>query len=229
MTKRMKKRLSVGLLGFLYIFFWTGCKPTDEKFISEGTIEYAASVMDQSNPMASMAPSKMTVKFKNNLSSAEMSAGMGLFSTSFIADPQKKSLIQLVKLLNKKFSMVLNETDLKKENELFNLEIIPSKETKMIAGYKCEKATVHYKTGNFPDFAIYYTRDLNIKNSNFANPFYMIDGVLMEYQMTKFGLEMKFTATCVKKDDIDDSVFQLPSDYKQISKDEMNTMLLGLQ
>src|ERR1035437_6465476 len=163
-----------------------------------------------------MAPSKMTVKFKNNLSSAEMSAGMGLFSTSFIADPQKKSLIQLVKLLNKKFSMVLNETDLKKENELFNLEIIPSKETKMIAGYKCEKATVHYKTGNFPDFAIYYTRDLNIKNSNFANPFYMIDGVLMEYQMTKFGLEMKFTATCVKKDDIDDSVFQLPSDYKQI-------------
>src|ERR1035437_692720 len=87
-----------------------------------------------------MAPSKMTVKFKNNLSSAEMSAGMGLFSTSFIADPQKKSLIQLVKLLNKKFSMVLNETDLKKENELFNLEIIPSKETKMIAGYKCEIA-----------------------------------------------------------------------------------------
>lgn len=229
MNKRMGKRFFIGLLGFLNILFWIGCQPTDEKFISEGSIEYAASVVDQSNPMANMAPSKLTIKFKNNMSCAEMSAGMGLFSTSFIADPEKKSLIQLVKLLNKKFSMVMDEADLKKENELFNMEIIPSKETKMIAGYKCQKATVHYKAGDFPNFDIFYTKDLNIKNSNFANPFYMIDGVLMEYQMTKFGLEMKFTATAVKKEDIDDSVFQLPADYKLISKEEMNTMLLGLQ
>lgn len=225
----MGKRFIISLIGLLIILFWVGCQPTDEKFISEGTIEYAASVVDQSNPMANMAPSKMTIKFKNNKSCAEMSAGMGLFSTSFISDPEKKSLIQLVKLLNKKFSLIMNEADLKKENELFNIEIIPSKQTKIIAGYKCEKATVHYKAGDFTDFDIFYTKDLNIKNSNFANPFYMIDGVLMEYQMTKFGLEMKFIATCVKKEDIDDCVFQLPDDYKQISKDEMNTMLLGLQ
>lgn len=225
----MKKRFFANLLGLIYLLFWAACKPTDEKFISEGTIEYAASVVDQSNPMASMAPSKMTVRFKNNMSNAEMSAGMGLFTTSFISNPETKSLIQLVKLLNKKFSLVLNEEDLKKENELFNLEIIPSKETKIIAGYKCQKATVHYKAGDFPDFDIYYTKDLNIKNSNFANPFYMIDGVLMEYQMKKFELEMKFTATCVKKEDIDDSIFELPADYKQITKEEMNTMLLGLQ
>ncbi len=225
----MGKRFFIGLVGFLNILVWVGCNTTDEKFISEGSIEYAASVTDQSNPMASMAPSKMTIKFKNNMSCAEMSAGMGLFSTSFISNPEKKSLIQLVKILNKKFSMVMNEADLKKENELFNVEIIPSKVTKLIAGYKCEKATVHYKSGDYTDFDVFYTKDLDIKNSNFANPFYMIDGVLMEYQMTKFGLEMKFTATAIKKEDIDDSVFQLPADYKQISKEEMNTMLLGLQ
>lgn len=225
----MGKRFFISLIGFLNILFWVGCKPTDEKFISEGTIEYAASVVDQNNSMASMAPSKMTIKFKNNKSSAEMSAGMGLFSTTFISDPEKKSLIQLVKILNKKFSLIMNEADLKKENELFNIEVIPKKETKMIAGYKCEKATVHYKAGGFTDFDIYYTKDLNIKNSNFANPFYMIDGVLMEYQMTKFGLEMKFIATAVKKEEIDDCVFQLPADYKPLTKEEMNTMLLGLQ
>jgi GLPGLI family protein len=225
----MGKRLFISLIGFIFILGWMGCTHTDEKFIAEGTIEYAASVVDQSNPMAGMAPSKMTIKFKNNKSCAEMSAGMGLFTTSFISDPEKKSLIQLVKLLNKKFSMVMNEAALKKENELFNMEIIPSKQTKIIAGYKCEKATVHYKAGDFTDFDIFYTKELNIKNSNFANPFYMIDGVLMEYQMTKSGMEMKFVATSVKKEDIDDSVFELPADYKLISSEEMNTMLLGLQ
>ena len=200
----MKKHIIAGLIGLTYLLHSAGCKPNDEKFLSEGSIEYEASCVDPSNPMASLAPSKMTIKFKNNLSCAEMSAGMGLFSTAFISNPETKTMTQLVKLLNKKFSLILNSIEIRKENELYNLEIIPSKKTKMIAGYKCEKATVHHKGGEIEDFDIYYTKELNIKDANFANPFYKIDGVLMEYQMTKFGLEMHFIAKTVKKDDIDD-------------------------
>ena len=57
----------------------------------------------------------------------------------------------------------------------------------------------------------------------------MIDGVLMEYQLKKFGLEMRFTAKMVKPEEIEDSTFELPADYKPISQQEMNELFEGLQ
>jgi len=225
----MKKPLLIAFASCLYILGVTGCRNSDEKFISEGAIEYDAAVVDQSNPMATLAPNKMTIKFKNNKSAAEMSAGMGLFSTAFISDPETKSMTQLVKLLNKKFSLVQNEAEIQKENAAYPVEITPVKGTKMIAGYNCQKAHVKVKDEYASEFDIYYTKELNIKNPNFANPFYKIDGVLMEYQMKKFGLEMKFTAKSIKNEEVDDDTFELPSDYKPITKEAMDELFLGLQ
>lgn len=205
------------------------CGGDSEKAADEGTIEFTASVVDQANPMASLAPSKMIIKFKNNKSCAEMSAGMGLFSTSFISDPEKKTLTQLVKLLNKKLSLVQTEADIAKENANYQFDLTPLKGVKTIAGYKCQSAHVKMHDDFETEFDIFYTNDLKIKNPNFANPFHMIDGVLMEYQMKKFGLEMKFTAKSVKKEDVDDSTFELPADYKPISAEEMNILFESLQ
>jgi GLPGLI family protein len=225
----MKKFLTGVFVGTYLILSFSCGHHTDEKFISEGAIEFDAVVVDQDNPMASMAPSKMTIKFKNNISSAEMSAGMGLFTTSFISNPQTKTLTLLFKLLNKKYASVQTDQEIKKENDSYHFEITPTKETKIIAGYNCLKAHVKLKDNSAPDFDIYYTQDLDIQNPNFANPFNMVDGVLMEYQMKKFGLEMKFTAKSVKKDNIEDSSFELPSDYKKISQKEMDELFKGLQ
>jgi GLPGLI family protein len=225
----MKKPLLIAFASCIYIFGLTSCSNTNEKFISEGAIEFDAAVVDPEHPMASLAPSKMTIKFKDNKSCAEMSAGMGLFSTSFISDPEKKTLTQLVKLLNKKFSLIQNELEVKKENESYPLTITPTKETKIIAGYNCNKVHVKVNDDMGSEYDVYYTKDLNIKNPNFANPFSALDGVLMEYQMKKFGLEMKFTAKAVKQEDVDESCFELPADYKPVSQQEMNELFLGLQ
>ena len=226
----MKKRLFYSLIAFVCLSLWVSCgPPVDEGFISEGMITYDAEVLDTESPMASLAPSKMTIKFKDNKSAAEMSAGMGLLTTSFISDPGPKTFTQLIRLMNKKFSVIQNSTEIKKENELFNLEIVPTKETKMIAGYKCIKAKVHYKGGEPSDYDVYYTAGLNIKNPNFANPYYMIDGVLMEYKIKKFGLEMKFTASSVVKQPVEDATFELPKDYKQISQEEMTELFVDFQ
>lgn len=226
----MRKNLFFGFIAYTSICLFGSCGPAkDEGFISEGAITYDAEVVDADNPMASLAPAKMVVKFKNNKSSVEMSAGMGLLTTSFISNPETKTLTQLIKLMNKKFSLVQNAAELKKENELYNLEIIPTKQTKMIAGYNCKKATVHYKGGDPSDYDIYYTTGLDIKNSNFANPYYMIEGVLMEYKIKKFGLEMKFTAKSVAKQNVDDAEFELPTDYKRITEAEMTDLFIDLQ
>jgi len=227
----MKKPLLIAFASSLYILALTGCGDAGKNALTEGTIEYDAVVVDQTHPMANLAPNKMSIKFKDNKSCAEMSAAMGLFSTSFISDPDSKSMIQLVKFLNKKFSLVQKEADIRKENSVYTLEITPAKATKMIAGYKCRQSHVKVKGGASSDyeFDVFYTTELGIKNPNFANPYYMIDGVLMEYQLKKFGLEMRFTAKSVKKEDVDDSNFEIPADYKGVSQKEMNELFLGLQ
>lgn len=179
--------------------------------------------------MATMAPSKMTVRFKANKSCAEMSAGMGLFSTSFISDPEKKSVTQLVKILNKKFLSTLDEKAIDKDNQHFPMELIPTTETKIIAGYKCIKTHVIPKDKGTDPFDIYYTEELNIEKPNFGNPFYSVNGVLMEYQLKKFGLEMKFVAKSVKNNLVDDKYFQIPTDYKKVTEKEMKAIFDDLQ
>jgi hypothetical protein len=230
----MKQKLFFSFLVVSFTLLFIGCggedKPKeDDNRISEGVITYTAELVDPNHPMADMAPTKMTVKFKNNKSAVEMAAGMGFLSMSFVSDPEAKTLTNIVRIISQKYSSIQNETDIKKENELFNIEVVPGTETKVIAGYKCKMARVHYKGGEPSDFDIYYTSDINMKNSNFANPYFMIDGVLMEYRVKKFGLEMQFVATSVVKEPIDDAVFECPPDYKPVSYDELALMLRELQ
>lgn len=193
--------------------------------ISEGVIVYDATPLDPGHPFASYAPSKMTVKFKNNNFSAYMSAGMGALTTSFISDYEKKTFTQVVRLFTDNYFVLLNEDEIKKENAKFDIEIKPTNETKMIAGYNCKKAIASVKGDEPVEYDIYYTTEIDLKNSNFSNPYFKLDGVLMEYRMQKFGLEMQFTATAVTKELVDDAVFEVPENCEQISLEVLEEKL----
>lgn len=228
----MKRRLLIGLVVLTTTFFGAGCgvPPKEDSRISEGVITYDAELVDSESPMADMAPSKMTIKFKNNKTAVQMSAGMGFLALSFISNPEAKTFTQMLKLTGSPWKVVTqNYEEIQKENELFNLEVIPTNQTKMIAGYKCQKARVHYKGGDPMDYDIYYTTELNIQNSNFANPYYSLEGVLMEYRIKKAGLEMQFVATSVVKEPVEDATFEIPPDHKVITVQDMNDIFLSLQ
>ena len=212
------------------MFIMAGCKRKNEKFISEGRIEYDVTVVnDEGSAMANMIPHKMTIRFKNNKSSATMSAGMGLFSTSFISNPETETHTICMKLMNKKLVAVQNTFDIERENNEFSYKFIPTKETKMIAGYKCFKVHVKPAKNIQKEFDIYYTKELDYSNPNFANPFHKIDGVLMEYQIRKMGFELRFTATSVTEEDVDDDNFTYTADHKKITNKEMNDIFRDLQ
>lgn len=229
----MHKRAFHQLLAFLVFIIVLGYGCTNKgsgSGISEGIIEYDAEPVDKAHPMADLAPSKMTVKFKDNRSCVDLSAGMGLFSTSFISDPETHTMIQLVKLLNKKYVHVFDTTELKKENCLGPRMIIEkSNETKMIAKYKCKKATIKFPGNDHASFDVYYTNEIGIREPNWSNPFCEIDGVLMEYQLTRHGMEMHFTARSVTPTDVDDAVFEVPEDYKVIGKPELDELFNAFQ
>jgi hypothetical protein len=226
----MKNKFLVCHIIALCILLVTGCKHKEEKFISEGRIEYDVVVVDdKGSGMASMIPHKMTIKFKNNKSCATMTAGMGLFATSFISDPETETHTICMKLLNKKMVTVQNAFDIERENTASSYDLIPTKETKIIAGYNCLKVHIKPRTNDQKEFDIYYTKELDFKNANFANPFHQLDGVLMEYQIKKMGFELRFTATAVINEDVEDDNFTYTSDHKKISGKEMNDIFKDLQ
>ena len=201
-------------------FLLNSCTESFNKRISEGVVEYDAKVVDESHPMASLAPGSMTVKFKKNKVAAQMST-MGVFTSTFIADPSKKHFITLVKIFQDKSACVENEADVRNDLKNYKLIFQPTKETKEIAGYKCKKVIAQKVDDPKEKFEVYYTEDLDYDNGDFASPYTGIKGMLMQYRLKKFGLEMVFTAKSVKNELVPDNTFELPGYYKVISKDEM--------
>ena len=53
--------------------------------------------------------------------------------------------------------------------------------------------------------------------------------MLMQYRLKKLGLELCFTATSVKKVDVKEDVFEIPSYYKIVSRPEMDKLFADFQ
>lgn len=208
--------------------FATSCRElTDEKYISEGIIEFDITYpeADQNSLLAGLMPDKMIMKFKDDKIAYDMTGGLGMFKTTVISDPKKRTVTQLVKVMNKKFALVFDSTEVRSlMSELPVNNVALEEKNKMIAGYMSHKAVVTLNDPKKPQFNVFYTKDINLKEPNWSTPFKPIDGVLLEYQMKKYNIEMRFTATSVIKANIEDSTFVLPADYKIVSKREMDDL-----
>lgn len=226
----MNKRLFL-FFSTVIVTLITGCGTAEhnENLLSEGVIVYDATPLDEGHPFAAYAPSKMTVRFKDNNFSAYMTAGMGALTASFISNSESETFTQVIRLFTDTYFVVQKKEEIEKENQQIDIEIKPTNETKMIAGYNCRKAIVSVKGDTPVVYDIYYTNDINIKNSNFSNPYFKLDGVLMEYRMQKFGLEMQFTATSVTKEKVDDAVFEVPENCEQISQEALTNKLKAFE
>ncbi|GAB4145056.1 MAG: hypothetical protein Fur0041_19770 [Bacteroidia bacterium] len=223
----MKKQLIALLIVFGSGILLSSCSGgIFKKDISEGTIEFKSEAVGENKPSAMLVPDKMTVKFKDNYSAAELEAGMGFARMKFISDPVKKEFVSQVNMLDK-FTSKLDMKGVETSNYYFpDYTVDYGKETKEIAGYKCKKATLKFKDGSQP-VDVWFTNDINIKNPNWSNAYYKIDGVLMEYTLKKYGLELHFTATTVTEGSVDQSVFTVPAGYKTVDNKELEDMFAG--
>ncbi|MBI3521252.1 MAG: hypothetical protein HY062_18060 [Bacteroidetes bacterium] len=212
----------------LWMFLSCSDSKRTENSLTEGLIEYNAEVVDQSHPMAGLAPGSATVKFKNNKLQIEMST-MGIFNTTFISDPAKKTLTQMVKFMDIKNACIQTEADLIKENKDYELKLEEVKGTKKIAGYNCKKVKATMVSDPSITFDVYYTDELGMDSINNIGPYKDIKGMLMQYRLRKLGLEMCFTATAVKKEEIKDDVFEVPAYYKIVTRQEMEKLFEDIQ
>lgn len=210
--------------------FWFSCRElTDEKYISEGVIEYAITYpeTEENSLFSGLFPDKMVMYFKDGKTAYTMTGGMGLFKTTIIANPDNNEVIQMVKVMNKKIAFIYDSMAMEQIDKEFPVkEIRFDDHFRQIAGYNSQQAVITM-ANNYPEFNVFFTKDINLLNANWATPFRSIDGVLLEYRLRQYNIDMKFSATSVLKESVEDSLFTLPADYKLVPKEELDQIFLG--
>lgn len=198
------------------------------KSIKEGVVEYDITYpkVDPNSMMVSGLPSKAFLRFKNDNMVNDMSGMMGLISITYISNQTTQKVAQTLTLINKKYVADISSEELKKMNDSFLTGIESGKTTKEIAGFKCKEAIVKLQSGD--TLHVYYTTDIGIKHPNWSNPYSKIDGVLMDFQMERYGLAMRLRAKSVLEQKIEDNAFSIPDDHKKVPFSELEKILQEL-
>ncbi len=218
----MNKLLNIVALIALLISFGCGNEISEK---NQGIIIYKVTYpkMDKNNFMMDFMPDKMVMKFKGGKYVTMLTAGMGMFKSSFIVNQDNDQFSQAVKLINKKYALTLEGEQISKSIENlpgYNIEF--TDDYKKILNYNCKKAIVTVDNESHDAFEVYYTDRINIENPNWGTQFNSIDGVLLEYQYEKYDVCMRFEAKSIKFIEISDSEFDIDKGYEFISEKEMD-------
>ncbi|MBK8614275.1 MAG: hypothetical protein IPN85_12530 [Flavobacteriales bacterium] len=196
--------------------------------VTEGIIEYALSFpeYDPNGMMANMLPEKTTLSFTPEKQVAELSAGMGVFKTSMIANNDTKQLDYHLSVMSKKLVANLHPRDL----HIFNadcepISILYTTAVDTVAGYPCKKAIAIFPGLDQPEIEIWYTDRIEVKDPNWFGPFSEIPGVLLRYELVQYGMRMRLDATTVTVGPVDLAKFAAKDNYQNVSPEALHKEL----
>lgn len=210
------------------LIFLSSCSSEKSGSKDEGIIEFDTKALDQKNPLFGFAPSNATLKFKGDRFALEMST-MGMFNMSIIGDNQNRTLAQTIKFMNIRQACIEREKDLEEENAGYLLRLEETTEQKELIGLNCIKVKATMVNDPSVSFDVWYTRDLGMENSNTLTPYAQLKGVLIDYRIRKFGMEMHFIGKSHKQVAVADNNFEIPASMKIVSREEMAQFFKDLQ
>lgn len=190
-------------------------------------ISYPESKFNESQQ--AMLPKMLTISIKEAKARTEIKTQMG--DQIEITDYKDKSKITLMDIMGQKYAIQMTNAEIDKENAKEPAATVSvTNETKVIAGYTCKKAIVTVNDdGVKSTYEVYYTNELGTKAANFDNPIYKdIDGVMLEFSMKTPQFTMVFSATAVEKKSISIKEFEIPAEYKVITKEELQSKFGGM-
>ena len=125
---------------------------------------------------------------------------------------------------NTKYALELKPEEVKLKNKKFeNAVITNGSSTKKISGYHVQSAKVEYQDKDIVN--VFYTKELSPQNESFNIQFPGLNGIPLEYEVKgNGGIKMKFVANMVETKVVDSQIFDIPSDYKIVSKEELEKM-----
>jgi len=176
-----------------------------------------------------MMPTEMTLKLSPDKQS--MSMNFGMMEQKTISDVATQESNSMMNVMGQKLVMKVTAAQMKEQRsaqgETSGVKLLA--DTKTIAGYVCKKAVITKKVKDGADITmeVFYTDDIDVSNFKFSNAIPELNGFPMEYTMKSGPMAFKMVARSVKKENIAASEFVVPSDYKQVTQEELRNMFGG--
>ena len=204
---------------FFLLLFSTGSRA--QKILSEGIIYFDISVQTGSNEpqMADMFDgAKATIFLRGSWSRSELTSSLG--STATIYDHRAGNGVVLRDFGSQKLLIKMNQENWADKNKKYEgIEFKETGETKMIAGYICQRAEALLKDGS--RFTVFYTREVKIENEEYDPQFKNLPGTALEYESVVGNLKIKYTASKISFDPVPMQKFEIPKNgYRELTYEE---------
>jgi len=167
--------------------------------------------------MAGQLPTEMTVVIAGNKHKTEMITGM--MSNIVIIDDETKKAVILLDIMGMKYAIRSSKEEMQANQEEKPVIKITD-ETKEIAGYTCKKVQVTDAEGD-ETMEVWVTEDIMGDYENWGGAFPGVKGLAMEYVTDNNGMKMQMTVKSVSKGKFKDKDFLIPSDYKEVTREEL--------
>lgn len=208
---------------------FTACNKSNKagNQINEGIIQYDISYSNRSGQSFpfQLLPKLMELKFNENFSSYTLEDRLGLFSISNILDFGKRQHITLIKVFDKKYVYRGKNGEV---SVLFdssvNYEMKYLEDTARMVGYLCKTANIR-DMQSMQNFQILYSHTIGNNKPNANTPYESINGMLLDFRLVLKNLEMHLKAKSIEQKKIKDNAFEVPKDYKEISRKKMEEIL----
>lgn len=190
-----------------------------------GKVTFSISIEADNLPeqAKAMMPKTMTLYVGEDKIKTEIFTQMGMQSS--IENMEDKSKISLIDMMGQKFVLRDSWEDLQKEMEdMPELKLERTGETKEIVGYQCEKVIAINAEDGKEYATAWVTSELPVhENMNFSNEaFAGVTDMLLEFEMDAGnGMVMKFSAIEVDKKKIKNKVFEVPEGFQETTREEL--------
>jgi GLPGLI family protein len=213
-----------GLLGLL-----AGVRSQAQKRVSELTLVYDYSVVTLGSggekKTGDLQGALHTVYIKGSKSRSEMTDS--LFSSITIFDGSTGTAVILKEVSGQKLLIRLSQENWQEKNGLYDgVQFKNTADTKEIAGYRCIKAVGNTKTGT--TITVWYTKDVIPDNKEYAPEFRSLEGLPLEYTMTKGNVEIRYRAARINFNPVPASKFDIPrTGYREMKYEDIRKTNIG--
>ncbi|MCM1169685.1 MAG: hypothetical protein NC324_07085 [Bacteroides sp.] len=218
------KTLRIIALAALTAVFSTGLRAQQAVLPFTGTVQYSIAYESPIIPQEQLAQ-------QPQIASLRMAADKAVFSMAeqkALADATTKEVHSLINLSSMglgKYHMVETEAELQQQmQEMQNVKVEETEETKTIFGYTAKLTKAAYKEGNTSVEMEIWTVE------NFCDPFLSratqgevpgLKGFPLEYKVKTPDMTVNFTVRKLTNEEVNPKYFSIPSSYKASTKEQM--------
>jgi hypothetical protein len=213
-------------IAVIFTFAGSSCRERGGKYIDQGEIHYSIDYIGTLGAIPKEAlPRNLVVSFKKDKILFEM-LGMGNSGILNLANPELGIYDTYFSLFSFKYFYAAKQGELYPGFEAMEGMIIKKTDrTSIICGFNCKNAEVTFPSDRNKIFNIWYTNEINVKNTNASTPFSQIDGVLMSFFFFLGSAEIHFEAETVYKKDVPDETFERRDKFKRVTKEDFLTFI----